>query len=48
VEVWRLGRTPGHERFTRKLPVRLGSERVGVIDLGEVFSRHLDVWEESS
>lgn len=25
-----------------------GDERVGVIDLVEVFSRHLDVWEESS
>ena len=48
VDVWRFGRTPGHERFTGEIPVRLGDERVGVIDLVEVFSRHLDVWEESS
>ncbi len=25
-----------------------GSERLGVIDLDEVFSRHLDLWEDSS
>ena len=48
VDVWRFGRTPGRERFTGELPVRLGNERVGVIDLAEVFSRHLDTWEESS
>ena len=47
VDVWRFGRTPGRERFTGELPVRLGDERMGVIDLAEVFSRHLDVWEES-
>ena len=33
VDVWRFGRTPSHERFTGKLPVRLGAERVGTIDL---------------
>ncbi len=43
VDVWRFGRTPGHERFTHELPVRLGAERVGTIDLDEVFSRHQDV-----
>ncbi len=48
VDAWRFGRTEGHERFTRELPVRLGAERVGTIDLDEVFSRHLDVWQESS
>ena len=44
VDVWRFGHDPSHERFTSELPVRLGGERVGTIDLGEVFSRHLDVW----
>ena len=48
VDVWRFGRTRGHERFAGEMPVRLGSEQVGVIDLDEVFSRHLDVWESSS
>ena len=33
VDVWGFGRTPSHERFTGKLPVRLGAERVGTIDL---------------
>ena len=47
VDVWRFGRTRGRERFTGELPVRLGNERMGVINLAEVFSRHLDVWEES-
>lgn len=42
VDVWRFGRTPSHERFTGKLPVGLGAERVGTIDLDEVFSRHLN------
>ena len=44
VDVWRFGGTPGHERFPGRLPVRLGSERVGEIDLDEVFSRRLDRW----
>ena len=40
VDVWRFARTRGHERFEGEMPVRLGAERVGVIDLHEVFSRH--------
>ena len=44
VDVWRFGEEPGHERFSGELPVRFGAERVGRIDLGEVFSRHLDLW----
>lgn len=48
VDAWRFGDDPGHERFAGEVPVRLGDEQVGVIDLHEVFSRHLDVWEESS
>ena len=44
VDVWRFGRTPGHERFTDELPVRLGPNRVGTIDLDDVFPRHLDAW----
>lgn len=42
VDVWRFaaeGRT--HERFTSALPVRLGTEEVGVIDLDLVFSPDL-------
>ena len=27
-----------------EIPVRLGRERLGLIDLDEVFSRHLDRW----
>ena len=48
VDVWRFEVQPGHERFTGELPVRLGAEQVGTIDLDEVFSRHLDVWDDSS
>ena len=44
VDVWRFGDESGHERFSGELPVRLGRERLGPIDLEEVFSRHLDVW----
>ena len=44
VDVWRFGDEPGHERFSGELPVRPGAERVGRIDLDQVFSRHLDVW----
>ena len=44
VDVWRFGDKPGHERFSGELAVRLGDERVGRIDLDQVFSRHLDVW----
>ena len=45
VDVWRFADERGHERFLRELPVRLGPEELGRIDLDEVFSRHLDVWE---
>lgn len=48
VDVWRFGAAPGHERFAGEMPVRLGTGRLGVIDLDEVFSRHLDLWEDSS
>ena len=44
VDVWRFGDSPGHERFTGEIPVRLGNERAGLINLDEVFSRHLDLW----
>ncbi|WP_420635552.1 Uma2 family endonuclease [Candidatus Palauibacter sp.] len=38
VHVWRFGDEAGHERFTRTLPVRLGVEPVGSIDLEAVFA----------
>ncbi len=44
VDVWRFGDEPGHDRFSGELPVWLGPQRVGQIDLDEVFSRHLDLW----
>jgi len=46
VDVWRFEDEPGpgHERVSGELAVRLGAERVGRIDLDQVFSRHLDVW----
>ena len=48
VDVWRFGDESGHKRFSGELPVRLGPERLGLIDLDEVFSRHLDVWAEGT
>lgn len=39
VEVWRFVAEPRHERFTERLPVRLGDEVLGEIDLGDVFRR---------
>ena len=48
VDVWRFEDSRGYERFTGELPVRLGTGQVGTIDLDEVFSRHLDVWDDSS
>ena len=48
VDVWRFGDEPGHERFSGELPVPLGPERLGLIDLDEVFSRHLDLWENET
>ena len=47
-DVWRFGDESGHERFSGELPVRLGRERLGPIDLDEVFSRHLGVWAEGT
>ena len=38
VDVWRFGEERAHERFTEILPVRLGTERVGEIDLRVVFT----------
>lgn len=37
VEVWRFGATPEHERFTARVPVRLGDETLGEIPLDEAF-----------
>lgn len=48
VDVWRFADEQGHERFSGELPVRLGRERLGLIDLDEVFSRHLDLWESGA
>ncbi|MFW6192526.1 MAG: Uma2 family endonuclease [Gemmatimonadota bacterium] len=39
VEVWRFGGGATHERFTDRLPVRVGGEVVGEVDLEEVFGR---------
>jgi len=39
VEVWRFGQVPRHERHTKALPVRLGEETLGKIELSEVFAR---------
>ena len=41
VDVWRFGEEPEEERFARSLPVRLGVEQLGVIDLEAIFSREL-------
>ncbi|WP_419859591.1 Uma2 family endonuclease [Candidatus Palauibacter sp.] len=38
VDVWRFGEEPADERFTETLPVRLGIEQVGEIDLQAVFA----------
>lgn len=38
VDVWRFGNDPEWERFRTTLPARLGTEQVGVIDLGPVFA----------
>ena len=38
VDVWRFGEEPEEERFTTTLPVRLGADRVGAINLEVVFS----------
>ena len=41
VDVWRFAEDPAHKRFTWTLPVRLGIDQVGEIDLQAVFD--LDV-----
>lgn len=38
VDVWHFGEEPAHEHFERTLPVKLGAEPVGVIDLEAVFA----------
>ncbi|WP_428278708.1 Uma2 family endonuclease [Candidatus Palauibacter sp.] len=38
IDVWRFGEEPAHERFKGTLPVRLGAEQVGKIDLETVFA----------
>ncbi len=48
VDVWRFADEPGHERFSGELPIRLGRQRLGLADLDEVFSRHLDLWESGA
>ena len=37
IDVWRFGEDPKHERFTATLPVRLGAEHLGMIDLRDIF-----------
>ncbi|MYK68903.1 MAG: Uma2 family endonuclease [Gammaproteobacteria bacterium] len=41
VDVWRFGSESEHERFAEALPVRLGTEEVGEIDLESVFAADL-------
>jgi Uma2 family endonuclease len=38
VDVWRFSEVPPTERFVGPLPVRVGNERVGVVDLARVFA----------
>lgn len=38
VDVWRFGREPRTERFVDRLPVRVGEDEVGVVDLAPVFA----------
>jgi Uma2 family endonuclease len=38
VDVWRFGAEPCSERFVDSLPVRLGAERLGAIELAGVFA----------
>jgi len=38
VDVWRFGCDPPTERYVDSLPVRLGAERLGAIDLAGVFA----------
>ena len=41
VDVWRFGEEPAHERFATTLPVRLGAEEIGSVDLKAVFDSDL-------
>ncbi|WP_420440395.1 Uma2 family endonuclease [Candidatus Palauibacter sp.] len=41
VDVWRFGEDPAHECLSGTLPVRLGAEQVGSIDLEAVFATDL-------
>ncbi len=47
VDVWRFGEEPEEERFRTELPVRLGADQVGAIDLKVVFSRDLFRFREA-
>lgn len=38
VDVWRFGDEPPTERFVGRVPVRVGSERVGEVDLAPLFA----------
>lgn len=38
VDVWRFAHDPPHARFTTELPLRLGGERVGSVDLPAIFA----------
>ena len=38
VDVWRFDASPRHGRFADRLPVRLGEETVGEVDLAQVFT----------
>ena len=38
IDVWRFGEESVHEHLTETLPVRLGTERIGEIDLRGVFN----------
>ncbi|HSM08720.1 MAG TPA: Uma2 family endonuclease [Gemmatimonadota bacterium] len=39
IDVWRFELEPRHERFTASLPVRLGDESIGDMDLTRIFAR---------
>jgi len=38
VDVWRFAHDPPHERFTTELPVRLGADDLGTVDLAAIFA----------
>ncbi len=39
VDVWRFGTAPEFERFTERVPVRLGDDTLGAVELREIFRR---------